>query len=151
MQEENAIDEVFRDLGTTILLCDFHVKQAWWRNINKADMGVLAVRKKPVLGDLCALAAAETLDIFNAKLAIFKGSDDYTRNAKLRSYLETHWWNCTELWAACYRRQFHGGINTNNHQEALNRALKHGWLNDRVSRGGMILEWLYQMKSMITS
>ncbi len=87
------------------------------------------------MADLSALAMADTLDIFDAKLALFKGSDDYTRNAKLRSYLEQHWWNCAELWAACYRRQFHGGINTNNHQESLNHAFKTRWLNGRVRLG----------------
>jgi hypothetical protein len=73
------------------------VKQAWWRNVNKSSMGVLAARKKHVLATLADLAHADTLDIFNAKLAIFKSSDDYTRNAKLQAYLEQHWWNCIHM------------------------------------------------------
>jgi hypothetical protein len=47
---------VFAECGTTVLLCDFHRLQAWWRNINKGDMGVPTARKKVVFGALISLA-----------------------------------------------------------------------------------------------
>ena len=37
-KEENAINEVFGS-STTLLLCDFQRLQAWWRRLNKSDMG----------------------------------------------------------------------------------------------------------------
>ena len=65
--------------------------------------------------------------------AFVKREQELKPDDKLSSYLATHWWPCAELWAACYRKAYHGGIDTNNHQEALNRALKYRFLNSRVS------------------
>ena len=132
-KEENAINEQLAPLGTKVLLCDFHRLQAWERALNKTDMGVRKGRKLAVKAALSDLARAGTIELFEAKLAAFKQSDDYMCNPKLSSYLATHWWPCAELWAACYRKAYHGGIDTNNHQEALNRALKYRFLNSRVS------------------
>ncbi len=50
------LKQVFAECGTTVLLCDFHRLQAWWRNINKGDMGVPTARKKVVFGALISLA-----------------------------------------------------------------------------------------------
>lgn len=120
-------------LGTEVLLCDFHRLQAWERALNKTDMGIRKGRKQAVKAALSELGKAENIQLFEAKLVAFKQSDDYVSNPKLSSYLGTHWWPCVKLWAACYRRAYHGGIDTNNHQESLNRALKYRFLRFRVS------------------
>lgn len=118
--------------GTILLLCDFHRLQAWERALSRTDMGVRKGRKQAVKAALSDLAKAETVDLFEAKLSAFMHSDDYVSNPALSSYLATTWWPCARLWAACYRRAYHGGINTNNHQESLNKALKYRFLRSRV-------------------
>ena len=35
--------------------------------------------------------------------------------------------NCVELWAAYRRVDFHGGINTTNNVESINRVIKSKW------------------------
>ena len=115
-------------MHTQVLLCDFHRLQAWWRWLNKSDHGVGATRKKAVFGALMRVADAETIDSFAARWAAFQSSVDYVSNILLQKYLRDEWLPCKEMWARCYRQAYHGGINTNNHQEAMNRVLKHKFL-----------------------
>ena len=73
---------------------------------------------------LCEVASADSIDMFEARLAAFMASDDYSSNVQLQKYLRDEWLSCKEMWAACYRQAYHGSINTNNHQEAMNKTLK---------------------------
>ena len=119
--------------------------QAWWRNINKTSMGIPAARKKAVFNALIIMAKAESIRTFTHLMESFKASTDYQGNPKLQDYLTQHWWSCTPQWAACYRQAFHGGIDTNNHGEALNKVLKYQFLNKRQDskRLESLLRYLY--------
>jgi hypothetical protein len=50
---------------------------------------------------------------------------------KLLTYLKREWFYCAELWVKCYRQCYHGGLDTNNYMESMNRVFKHKWLNVR--------------------
>jgi hypothetical protein len=51
--------------------------------------------------------------------------------ACLQAYLRNEWLSCIPQWARHYRLAYHGGIDTNNHMESLNRAIK-SYLKQRL-------------------
>lgn len=54
-----------------------------------------------------------------------EASDLWTKpGSRLKKYIEDTWLPEVELWAACHRNAFHGGINTNNYVESGNRVVK---------------------------
>ena len=108
--ELNAVSEVFPN--TTPPLCDFHRLQAWWRWIKKADNGMPPSRKNAVFGWLQQLAT--TRADFDRQWELFTARDEYQSNAKLQRYLE----------GGVYAAMFHGGINTTNNMETINRVIK---------------------------
>ena len=136
IKEENAIRDVFHDCPPSVLLCDFHRLQAWWRTINKSDFGVPRHRKMPLFKELQEIANLEDVDVFWERVAALKASSDL-QNVKLAEYLDRHWWNCAGMWARCYRLAYHGGIDTNNPQEAINSVLKNKWMKARMDRKRM--------------
>jgi hypothetical protein len=122
--EINAIEQVFPHVF--ILLCDFHIKQAWQRWLSCGDNQV---------GDkLCRMQAYTLLS------RILEGSTMVEMQAALtewEAYLmdaknpgRSAWWkttyaDCMKMWCHAYRANvFTRGINTNNHNESLNKALK---------------------------
>ena len=68
---------------------------------------------------------------FAARFKDLRASSLYT--PKVQAYLRREWLqpDTINMWAWYARQAFHGGINTNNYQEAMNRKLKRQWLNDR--------------------
>jgi len=83
---------------------------------------------------LKALAEAPTAEAFEQRLQQLKSSKLYISNVQLQAYLRNEWLNCTDLWAWHHRQTYHGGINTNNHMEAMNRAFKTKWLQHLQDR-----------------
>lgn len=80
------------------------------------------------------LAAAPTLEAFEHRLAKLASSDLYSERVK--SYLEREWLQpeTRRMWAWYARQAFHGGINTNNYVESMNRVIKEKWLRQRSER-----------------
>jgi hypothetical protein len=128
--ELNAISDVF-DEHTTCLLCDFHRLQAWWRWLRVKDNGVPADRARYVFRDLSELAKLEDPVVYELMVEKFK-SRYYPELPSLKPYLDKEWLSCDDLWAQCYRRFYHGSIDTNNYMESMNQKIKGKWLNKRV-------------------
>lgn len=82
------------------------------------------------MSSLAHLAKAETVDKFERRLAKLEASDAW-KNKKLAAYISDEWLPCRKQWAACYRVVYHGGINTNNHQESMNKVIKTMFLKNR--------------------
>eukprot|EP00967_Tisochrysis_lutea_P098552 scaffold145644_cov15-Tisochrysis_lutea.AAC.1 len=128
--EENAIAEAFGE-GVKILLCDVHRLQAWWRYIIAGHNGVKKEHQAELYYDLRAVANAMSFVELESRLQHLKQSPAWKSNPKVRYWLESHWLNCMPAWVAGHRTECHGGQNTNNHLEAMNRVFKAKWLGDR--------------------
>ena len=85
-------------------------------------------RKDHVFKLLRELATAPNATSFEQRLQILQSCAEYVDNVKLRTYLRTEWLSCIPLWAGYHRTAFHGGLNTNNHQESMNRRFKQQYL-----------------------
>ena len=92
---------------------------------------LLSNRRTVLFKWLKALGEAPTAESFDLRLPQLKESGMYLNNIQLQAYLRNEWLNCTELWAWHHRQTYHGGINTNNYMEAMNRAVKTKWLQHR--------------------
>jgi len=77
------------------------------------------------------LANAPTAEAFQLRLKLLQESELYLHNLTFQTYLQNEWLSCTEQWAAHCRLAYHGGINTNNYMEAMNRVVKTKWLRHR--------------------
>lgn len=81
-------------------------------------------RREQLLTDLKNLAASDTEERYEHRLANLKSSQAWTTNPKLQGYLDREWLNCKHMWVACFRHAYHGGIDTNNHQQSMKAVLK---------------------------
>ena len=88
-------------------------------------------RRRQLFRWLYELGDAPTAESFQLRLQQLRASQLYLGNAQLQAYLQNEWLNCTESWAKHCRLTYHGGIDTNNHMEAMNRALKTKWFKHR--------------------
>ncbi len=137
--------EVWGD-EVTVLLCDFHRKQAWWRWISTKENGVPVFIKGDVFRALENIAVAPTAAVFNERVRAFKSGPPLSSLTELQKYFNREWLPCYELWARHERYVFHGDVNTNNYTEALNRKLKKQFLprtlNNRVDSLLQVIEEL---------
>lgn len=101
-----------------------------------------ACRRKELFAMLKRLGSARTVEEYELRVTALKATPLYKGNPALQAYLDTEWFSCVEQWAAYARAAYHGGINTNNHVEALNRVIKQKWLN---GRGDMRMESLLRV------
>lgn len=133
--EINAVSAVFPE--ARVLLCDFHRLQAWWRWIRLGVHGVPVNRQKELFALMCAIADAQTEEQFELCVRALRGHDLYTQaGSQVPAYLERHWLaeDVVPMWAACYRQVYHGGINTNNYMECMNRVVKARFLAKRIDQ-----------------
>ena len=89
-------------------------------------------RQAKVYDELCWLADAPTKAVFEVRLTNLQAATWYTDNELLQKYLKDEWLSCEERWAEHARQDYHGAIDTNNHQESMNHVWKDKWLKDRI-------------------
>lgn len=92
------------------------------------------LRRAETLSVLANLAKSPTVEKFDSRLIKLQASDAWTKNPKLKAYITNEWLPYKKMWAACYRLRYHGGIDTNNHQESMNRVLKAKFLSKRTDQ-----------------
>lgn len=83
---------------------------------------------------MAAIANATTEESFEIRVAALRAHDLYTcPGSLLKPYVERTWLDpeIVPMWAQCYRQVYHGGINTNNHMESMNRVFKAKFLKLR--------------------
>ncbi|KAK3242908.1 hypothetical protein CYMTET_47408 [Cymbomonas tetramitiformis] len=128
--ELGAIAAVFP--RATIVLCDFHVKQAWDRWLKTSTHGVPKVDQKVIYRALCHISKAPSLKALASRILAFEEMEQFQTNPQLQRWWNTEWKGCVCLWCAAFRTStYTRGLNTNNHTESLNRAVKH-MLNERL-------------------
>lgn len=104
-----------------ILLCLWHVKQAWSRSIPKhllcKDKKERPARKDHILKTLDEIMYCPTEKDFYLKMESLKLYLDENGETEVKSYLETYYENRVELWSGFTR--FGIGLNTNNYYESF--------------------------------
>lgn len=108
-----------------------HVYEQTLRSPSLSIHIVSTHRRAEILSVLADLAKSVTEDKFDRRLSKLQASDAWKTNPKLAAYISNEWIPHKKMWAACYRLAYHGGINTNNHQESLNRVIKGKFLAKR--------------------
>ncbi|KAK3240651.1 hypothetical protein CYMTET_49515 [Cymbomonas tetramitiformis] len=122
--ELGAIATVFP--RAVIVLCDFHVKQAWNRWLRASAHGVSKDDQKIVYRALCHISNAPSVAACHARIQAFETGELFEANPQLQRWWKSEWKPCVELWCQAYRVScYTRGLKTNNHTEALNRTIKH--------------------------
>ncbi|KAK3250859.1 hypothetical protein CYMTET_39782 [Cymbomonas tetramitiformis] len=121
--EIGAIGMLFPN--ATIVLCDFHVKQAWDRWIKTSAHGVNKKDQDKLYHFLERISKAKNMSLLQARITEFENDTIYTSNSNLQAWWSTEWKSSIHMWAMAYRTNvFTRSIKTNNHTEALNRVIK---------------------------
>ena len=79
-------------LETTVLLCDFHRKQAWDRWLSATSNGMRSL-KDVALGCLRRIANSETVEDYNLRVEELRGTTFWKAESgkKFRSSIEKKW------------------------------------------------------------
>eukprot|EP01018_Ginkgo_biloba_P015870 Gb_38240 [translate_table: standard] len=121
--EINAISDVF---GCRVLLCLWHVRRSWLKNLTKKFHDYLVRREMfKDLGDIMynqyhATNIMETIECFMHK---------YQDQIEFLDYFRKRWMHRIDMWVKAMRRLPHSNQETNGAIEAY-----HGTLKDRLSR-----------------
>jgi hypothetical protein len=139
--EINAIKAAFP--RCFVLLCDFHVKQAWqrWLNTSKHGVGDKAA-KEYAYKLLVDIAHAENLPMLQDAVSTWESFLNDGENEDMSRWWTNEWEGCMQMWCKAHRSNiFTRGFNTNNHNEALNKSLKQ-YLAERydLKVGSMVRE-----------
>ena len=124
--EIKAIARVFPPPKCFIMLCDFHVKQAWqrWLTASKNRVGDDA-KKKEAYALMAAIAHAQTISLMEDAVRALENYIEGSNNEAMRTWWENEWKGCMQMWCRAYRStKFTRGFNTNNHNESTNKTLK---------------------------
>ena len=112
--------------GVFILLCDFHIKQAWQRWLSCGEHGVGDQNERRKAYTLLeAIANSTSLKAKNASIGEWEAYLLLRKNDDLTSWWKREYASCTQMWCRADRACiFTRGFNTNNHNEAINKAVK---------------------------
>ena len=128
--EINAIRRVFPYIF--IILCDFHIKQAWqrWLTCGNNQVGDKYARRQAYTL-LSNILEGDTMEKMQASLTEWEGYLLDKNNPDMARWWKNTYADCMKMWCHAYRANvFTRGINTNNHNESMNKALK-AWLIQR--------------------
>lgn len=92
-----------------------------------ATFSILSHSRNVAFGMLVDIANSSSWEQLDRRVKRFEASDAYKGNARLAHYFHTEWYPYASMWVAYFREAYHGGINTNNHQESMNHVWK-DWL-----------------------
>jgi hypothetical protein len=136
--EVGAIEIVFPNVY--ILLCDFHIKQAWQRWL-KAECSSY---KEEVYTLLVNIAHSSDVREKAAALSALEAFLARPENAHVKSWFNNHYAKCIQSWCKADRALiFTRGIRTNNFNEPANATIKN-WLSTRSDfKVASCLEMLY--------
>jgi hypothetical protein len=109
-----------------IILCDFHVKQAFTRWVKTSVHNIGDVAEKKRAYDLmAAMADSTTFDRLAAAEQSWEDYMEHSENPALVGWFQNEWMPIKSMWCKVYRADiFTRGFNTNNPNEAINKAVK---------------------------
>lgn len=125
--EQGALSEVFP--RSSLLLCAFHILQAFWRYVWDSKHGVVLADRPHVFHLFKDMLYADSAPELQTRFEAAVQDDTLNKNEKVLKYVENMFAR-KEQWAICYRKDLLvRGNNTNNFCETAMRVLKDRVLN----------------------
>lgn len=119
--EINAIAKCFPQ--AIHYLCTFHVRQAWQRKLAEGSMKIKDKgRQKLLLYMMERIQDASNEQEFHRLVIQFE--KHRLCPPELYTYLSSEWLCCAPMWAYYVRKDFFGGMTTNNLLESFNKVVK---------------------------
>eukprot|EP00795_Rhopilema_esculentum_P007013 gene7013-12637_t len=138
--EINAIESVFSECGTKVLICAFHREQAWERWTKRKESTLSHEERKKLLRYLRTVADApandeENTNPFQLSVDNLKSTHVWNSKPNVREYINQWWLSCPERWARAFRESdLDRNVNTNNGAESLNKLLKYKFLKKSAEK-----------------
>jgi hypothetical protein len=120
--ERNALSSVYPT--STLLLCSFHVLQAYWRYLWDSKNGIKKEHRQHLLAVLKDMVYAETVELFDCKYEDAINNSTVNKYPRLGEHLQSLHERRVE-WALCFRSDIPvRGNNTNSYCERAMKVMK---------------------------